>query len=279
MVYAKQLHSFYWGQNNHWISDSCNVFQFLLPWGYCALYSFRGLISSSIKRTKNIELYFVPQINLRNPPYTPNPSSDQCAWHHGLMFRGWINFSKYLALFALQLDAAAIPVHLLFASCETKKLNLSFNFLSVLTSHFPCSSNGRRIAFLQATPVGFSHTCTARVTSAKRSGSMNPCLDCWGKNPQIYPAGNVQLTASAWLVPFLLVHIYASSFFFWTLDQKHCSLYIHDWATSKWLPNGRFWRPRWLFSHREVAIQTRSTVPKTVFQKKSKLCSWIQRFK
>lgn len=63
-------------------------------------------------------------------------------------------FQSTWALFALQLDAAAILVHLLLASCKTEKLNLSFNFLSVLTSHFPCSSNGRRVASLQATPVG-----------------------------------------------------------------------------------------------------------------------------
>lgn len=70
---------------------------------------------------------------------TSPPASDLCAWDHtlSLMFRGWINFSKHLALLALQLDAAAILANLLFTSCETKKLNLSFNFLSSAYKSLP----------------------------------------------------------------------------------------------------------------------------------------------
>lgn len=93
----------------------------------------------------------------------------------------------------------------------------------------------------------FSQTCAARVASAQRPGSMNPCLDGWGKILQIYPAGNVQLTASAQLVPFLLVHIRASSFL--ELQIKCVVRNIHDWAPSKSMAlKWSFWTTRVVFT-------------------------------
>lgn len=142
---------------------------------------------------------------------TSPPASGLCAWDHtlSLMLRGWINFSKHLALLALQLDAAAILANLLFTSCETKKLHLSFNFLSSAYKSLPMFLKWATRRFPSGYTCGaFAQTCAAQVASAQRPFSMNPWLDGRGKkNPQIYPAGNFQLTMSTRLDLFLLAQI------------------------------------------------------------------------
>lgn len=80
------------------------------------------------------------------------------------MLRGWINFSKHLALLALQLDAAAILAHLLFTYCETKKLNLSFNFLSSAYKSLPLFLKRTTRRFPSGYTCGaFAQTCAAQV--------------------------------------------------------------------------------------------------------------------
>lgn len=133
----------------------------------------------------------------RTPPPPPLPALDQRALHHplSLTFRGWINFSGHLALLALQRDAAAILAHLLFPFRKTKKIILSFNFLSSAHKSLPVFLKWTMHRIPSGYTCGaFPQTCSARVPSALRPVSVDPGPNGRGtKNPQMYPPGEVHL--------------------------------------------------------------------------------------
>lgn len=137
-AYAKELHSFYWGKNNHWISDSCIVFPFPLPWGYSGVNSFKRLNSSSLVviSAKKVEFYLVLQINLRkslatmhNPAEHLTSVSDIILWVQcsgdGYIFQSTLHFlaCSWMLLLPFWLTSSLPPA-------KTKKLNSSFNFRS-----------------------------------------------------------------------------------------------------------------------------------------------------